>query len=83
MVQPEIVIRYGHLVKGDFLRVLEEAVRSPDIVQPVYVQYSVLLGHVLRKSQSRVPPALRQKYVRDVRLEVKANETFNSAENLK
>lgn len=44
------MIRYRHLVEGDLLRVLEEAIRPPDIVQPVYVQYSVILGHVLRKS---------------------------------
>lgn len=48
VIQPKIMIRYRHLVERDFLRVLEEAVRPPDIVQPVYVQYSVLLGHVLR-----------------------------------
>lgn len=68
MVEPEVMVRYRHLVEGDLLRVLEEAVRSPDIMQPVHVQYSVLLGHVLRKSKPRVPPTLSQKYVRDVGL---------------
>ena len=68
MVEPEVMVRYRHLVEGDLLRVLEEAVRPPDIVQPVHVQYSVLFGHVLREPEPRVPPALRQKYVRDVRL---------------
>lgn len=68
MVEPEVVIGYRHLVECDFLRVLEEAVRPPNVVQPVDVEDPVLLRHVFRQPQSRVPPALREKYVRHVSL---------------
>lgn len=62
------MVRYRHLVEGDLLGVLEEAVGPPDIVQPIHVEYPVILGHVLRQPQPRVPPALREKYVGHVRL---------------
>ena len=68
MVEPEVVIRYRHLVEGDLLRVLEEAVGPPNVVQPVDVEDPVLLRHVFRQPQPRVPPALREKYVRHVGL---------------
>lgn len=68
VIKPEIMVRYRHLVKGDLLGVLEEAVRPPDVVQPVHVEYPVILGHVFRQPQPRVPPALREKYVGHVRL---------------
>ena len=47
MIQPQIMVRNAHLMEGDFLRVFEEAVWSPDLVQPVHVQDPVLLVHVL------------------------------------
>lgn len=42
------MIRDAHLVEGDLLRVLEEAVRTPDVVQPIHVEDAVLLVHILR-----------------------------------
>lgn len=56
MVQPQVVIGYAHLVEGDLLGVLEEAVGSPDAVQPLHVEDPVLLVHILRKSQARISP---------------------------
>lgn len=68
MIEPEIMIRYRHLVEGDLLRILEETVWPPDVVQPVHVEYPIILRHVFRQPQPRVPPALREKYIGHVRL---------------
>lgn len=68
VIEPEIVVRYRHLVEGNFLRVFKEAVGPPDVVQPIHVEYPIILRHVLRQPQPRVPPALREKYVGHVRL---------------
>jgi len=57
------MVWYGHFVEGNLLRILEETVGSPDIMQPIHVKYPVILGHVFRYSQSRVPPTLSEKYV--------------------
>jgi hypothetical protein len=58
----------AHLVERDFLGVLEEAVRTPDVMQPVDVDNPVILPHVLGQSEPGVPPALRQEDVGDVGL---------------
>lgn len=76
MIQPEIVVWYWHLVKGNLFCVFEETVRSPDVMQPVHVEYSVLFRHILRQPQSRVPPTLREKYVGHVRLLPRKNNVW-------
>ena len=68
MVQPQVVVGDAHLVERDFLGVLEEAVRPPDVVQPIDVENSIFLAHVLRQSEPGVSPALCQEYVSDVGL---------------
>jgi len=68
VVQPQIVVGDAHLVEGDFLGILEETIRPPDVVQPLDVQNSVFLAHVLRQPEPRVSPALGQEDVSDVRL---------------
>ena len=50
MIQPKIMIGYAHLMKRHFLGILEEAVWSPDLVQPVNVEDPVFLVHVLRQT---------------------------------
>lgn len=76
VVQPQIMIRNGHLVERHAFRVLKEAIRPPDIMQPFHIQYAVLLAHILRQPQSGVPPTLRQEYVGDVSLKI--SESFRA-----
>lgn len=71
VVQPQVMVGYAHLVKRDFFRVFEETIRSPYVMQPFDIQYAVVFAHVFREPESLVPPALRQEYVRYVRLEPK------------
>lgn len=71
VVQPQVMVGYAHLVKRDFLRVFEETIRSPYVMQPFDIQYAVVFAHIFREPESLVPPALRQEYVRYVRLEPK------------
>lgn len=68
MVQPQVMIGDAHLMERHFLGVLEEAVRSPDVMKPLHIQNSVVLAHVLRQSEPRIPPTLRQEDVSDVGL---------------
>lgn len=68
MIKPEVVVGDAHLVKCDLFSVLEKAVGSPDVVQPLDVQNAVLLLHVLRQAQPGVTPTLCQENVRDVSL---------------
>lgn len=68
MIKPEVVVGNAHLVKCDLFSVLEKAVGSPDVVQPLDVQNAVLLLHVLRQAQPGVTPTLCQENVRDVSL---------------
>ena len=68
VVQPQVMVGDAHLVESDFLGILEEAVRPPDVVQPVDVENSVILAHVLRQSEPSVSPALCQEDVSDVGL---------------
>lgn len=63
MVQPQIMVGYAHLVKGDLLSVLEEAVGPPNLIEPVHIEDPVLLVHVLREAQPRIPPGLCQEYI--------------------
>lgn len=80
VIQPEIMIWYWHLVESNFFCIFEETVRSPDVMQPVHVEYSVIFGHVLWQPQSRIPPTLREKYVGHVRLLPQKNHVnMNSA----
>lgn len=69
MVEPEVVVGHGHLMERHLLCVLEETVRTPDVMQPLDVQNAVLLRHVLRQTQTVVPPALRQEDIGHVGLE--------------
>ena len=68
VVEPQVVVGDAHLVECDFLGVLEEAIRPPDVVQPVDIENSVILAHVLRQSEPGVSPALCQEDVGDVSL---------------
>lgn len=68
VVQPEIVIGDAHLMEGDLLGVLEEAVRTPDAVQPVHIQDAVLFAHILGQPQARITPALCKENVRHIGL---------------
>lgn len=45
-------------MEGNFFSILEEAVGSPDVVQPANVQDPVLLTHVLGQAEAWVPPTL-------------------------
>ena len=49
LVEPEVVVWYGHGLERDLLGVLEERVRPPDEVQPVDGEKPVLSGHVVRQ----------------------------------
>lgn len=66
VVEPQVVVGNAHLVERDLLGVLEEAVGPPNAIQPVHVQDAVLLAHVFGQPEPRIPPALRQKYVRHI-----------------
>ena len=68
VVQPQVVVGDAHLVEGDFLGVLKETVRPPDVAQPIDIENSIILSHILRQSEPGVSPALCQKDVSDVRL---------------
>lgn len=57
------MIGNGHLVKRHLLGVFKETIGSPDRVKPLDVENAILFAHVLRQSESRVPPALREKNV--------------------
>lgn len=50
MVQPKIVIRNAHFMKGDLFCIFEEAIWSPNAVQPFNIEYSVFFVHILRKT---------------------------------
>jgi hypothetical protein len=63
-VDPDVVIRNGHVLKIDSFSIFEKRVRSPDVIEPTNRQKSVLAGHVVRQLQSVVLPALSKKYVR-------------------
>lgn len=58
VVQPQVMIWHCHLVEGDFLRILEKAIWSPDRMEPLDVEDSIFLAHVFRQSESRVSPTL-------------------------
>jgi hypothetical protein len=68
VIKPEVVVGDAHFVKCDLFGVLEEAVGSPDVMQPLDVQNAVLLLHVLRQAQPGVTPSLCQENIRDVSL---------------
>jgi hypothetical protein len=68
VIKPEVVVGNAHFVKCDLFGIFEEAVGSPDVVQPLDVQNAVLLLHVLRQAQPGVTPSLCQENVRDVSL---------------
>jgi len=68
VVQPEIVIGNAHLMEGDLFGVLKEAIGPPNAVQPVDIQYAILLTHVLRQPQARITPALCKEDVRHIGL---------------
>ena len=82
VVEPEIVIGHTHLVEGDFFGVFEEAVGTPEVLQPTHVQIAVLFGHVLRQSQSVVPPTLRQENVRHVSLSQQQHLNDNTSKSI-
>lgn len=63
------MIWYCHLVECNAFGVLKKAIRSPNIVQPFHVQYSIFLAHVFGQSQSMVAPTLCKKYIGYVSLE--------------
>jgi len=50
------------------LFVLQEAIGPPNAVQPVDIQYAILLTHVLRQPQARITPALCKEDVRHIGL---------------
>ena len=62
------MVRYGHLLEGDLLGVLEVRVGLPDVVEPGDGQQTVVGAHVTWESQSVLHPALGEKYIGGVRL---------------
>ena len=74
VVEPKVVVGHAHLVKGDLFGIFEKDVGAPDILQPADVEDSVLLGHVLRQSESMVPPTLGQEDVGHISL-ITSNDT--------
>jgi hypothetical protein len=68
MVQPQVMVRDAHLMECHLLCILEETVRSPDVMQPLHIQNSVVLTHVFWQSQPGIPPALCQEDVSNVGL---------------
>jgi len=69
MVQPQVMVGYARLMECHFLGVLEEAVGPPDVMKPFYIQNSVVLAHVLWKSEPGIPPTLRQENISHVSLQ--------------
>jgi hypothetical protein len=55
----------AHLMECYFLCILEETVGSPDVMQPLHIQNSVVLAHIFRQSKSGIPPTLCQEDVSD------------------
>lgn len=58
MVEPQIMIGDAHLMERHLLCILEETVWSPDVMQPLHIQNSVVLAHVFWQSKPGIPPAL-------------------------
>lgn len=63
LVQPHVVIRDGHCLKGHGFGVLKKRVRTPHILQPIHFQESIAAGHVFGQSQAVVFPGLREEDV--------------------
>lgn len=74
LMQPDVMIGYGHLLERDFLGIFEEGVRAPDTFQPGDRQQSVPRRGVPKRHvavgqpEAVVFPALCEEYVRRVRL---------------
>jgi len=66
LVQPHVVIGYGHRLKGHRFGVLEKRIWTPHILQPVHLQQSVLLRHILRQSQAVILPSLGEEHIRHI-----------------
>jgi hypothetical protein len=65
-VQPHVVVRYRHRLKGYRFGIFEKRVGPPHVLQPVHLQQSVLRGHVLGEPQPVVLPSLREENIRGV-----------------
>lgn len=55
------MVRYAHLVKCNFFSILEEAIRSPNAVKPIHVQYPVFFVHIFWKAETGITPRLCKK----------------------
>ena len=78
VVQPQVVVGYGHSLEGDLLGVLEEGVRPPDAMEPLDGEETVLAAHVGGKNQPVVLPVLGEENVRSISLEEEKHKGANA-----
>lgn len=54
-------------MERDFFGIFEETIGSPNIVQPIDVEYAIFFEHIWWQSKSWISPTLRQKYIHTCR----------------
>lgn len=68
-IEPHVMVGNCHRLKRHGFGVLEEAIRSPHILEPFNFQQTIFGRHVLGQSQSMILPCLCEKYVSSVGLQ--------------
>ena len=69
LVEPNVMIGNGNVLKGDLFCVLEKGIWPPHLLQPRGGQETVVGRQIIRETQSIVLPLLREENVRRVRLQ--------------
>lgn len=66
LVQPHVMIRNRHRLERHRFRILKKRIRSPHVLQPINLQQTILLRHILGQPQPMILPRLGEKYVRRI-----------------
>lgn len=75
------MIRNRHLMKSNTFGIFKETIWSPNTVQPIDIQNSIIFAHIFRKPQTWITPALCKKNVCHVRLPnnyINRRQTFSN-----